>query len=388
MDFALTEDQVALRSAIEKVCAPFDDAFWLARDRDGRFPHEFQAALARDGWLGICMPEEHGGAGLGITEAAIMMRAIAESGGGQTAASSVHMNIFGLNPVVVFGSAAQKKRMLPPLIRGEQKACFGVTEPNAGLDTTSIETFARRTNDGYIMRGRKIWTTTAQEADKILILARTAKKADGKKPTDGMTLFYTDLDRSKVEVRRIPKMGRAAVDSNTVFIDDLFVPDEDRIGEEGKGFRILLDSLNPERILIAAEAVGLGRDALARGAKYARERIVFGRPIGQNQGVQHPLAESWMALESAWWLCLRAAALYDSEQPCGAEANAAKLLGARAAFSACTTSMMTHGGMGYAKEYQIERLLRESMIPRIAPVSEQLILSFIAENVLDLPKSY
>ncbi|HJW41644.1 MAG TPA: acyl-CoA dehydrogenase family protein, partial [Rhizomicrobium sp.] len=279
-------------------------------------------------------------------------------------------------------------RILPPLIKGEEKACFAVTEPNAGLDTTSIETFARRTNDGYVMRGRKIWTTTAQEADKILILARTAKKEDGKKPTDGMTLFYTDLDRSKVEVRRIPKMGRAGVDSNTVFIDDLFVPDEDRIGEEGKGFRYLLDSLNPERILIAAEAIGLGRDALDRAARYAKERVVFGRPIGQNQGVQHPLAECWTYLESAWWLTLRAAALYDAKQPCGAEANAAKFLGARAAFDTCTKAMMAHGGMGYAKEYQIERLLRESMIPRLAPVSEQLILSFIGENVLGLPKSY
>ena len=388
MDITLSPDHRAIEENVGRILARFGDDYWTECDQTPRFPHEFHKAMADAGWLGITMPVELGGAGLGVTEAAIMMQAVARGGGGYAAASSIHLNIFGPHAIVVHGSEEQKRRLLPPLIKGEQKACFGVTEPNAGLDTTSIETFARRTNDGYVMRGRKIWTTTAQEADKILILARTAKKEEGKKPTDGMTLFYTDLDRSKVEVRRIPKMGRAAVDSNTVFIDDLFVPDEDRIGEEGNGFRILLDSLNPERILIAAEAVGLGRDALARGAKYARERIVFGRPIGQNQGVQHPLAESWMALESAWWLCLRAAALYDSKQPCGAEANAAKLLGARAAFNACTTSMMTHGGMGYAKEYQIERLLRESMIPRIAPVSEQLILSFIAENVLDLPKSY
>jgi len=384
----LSEAQRAIQESVAKICARFGDDYWSACDSAPRFPHEFHRAIADAGYLGIAMPVELGGAGLGVTDAAILMRAVARGGGGYAAASSIHLNIFGPHAIVVHGNAEQKARMLPPLIKGEEKACFAVTEPNAGLDTASIETFARRSNDGYVLKGRKIWTTTAQEADKILILTRTAKKEDGKKPTDGMTLFYTALDRTKVEVRRIPKMGRAAVDSNTVFIDDLFVPDEDRIGEEGKGFRYLLDSLNPERILIAAEAIGLGQDALARGAKYARERVVFGRPIGQNQGVQHPLAESWMALESAWWMCLRAAALYDAKQLCGAEANAAKFLGARAAFDACTRSMMTHGGMGYAKEYQIERLLRESMIPRIAPVTEQMILSFIAENVLDLPKSY
>jgi acyl-CoA dehydrogenase len=344
--------------------------------------------MADAGWLGITMPEELGGAGLGVTEAAIMMHAVTSGGGGFSAASTIHINLFGPHAIVVHGTAEQKARWLTPLIKGEQKACFGVTEPNAGLDTTSIETFARRTNDGYIVKGRKIWTTTAQEADKILILARTVPKAECKRPTDGMTLFYTDLDRSKVEVRRIAKMGRNAVDSNTVFIDDLFVPDEDRVGEEGRGFRYLLDSLNPERILVGIEAVGLGRDALRRASAYARDRNVFGRPIGQNQGIQHPLAESWAALESAYWMCLRAAWLYDNKQPCAAEANAAKFLGARAAFDVTTRAVMTHGGMGYAREYQVERLFRESVVTRIAPVSEQLILSFIAENVLDLPKSY
>jgi acyl-CoA dehydrogenase len=388
MDITLSDDHRAIEENVGRVVRRFGDDYWTEIDQTPRFPVEFHKAMADAGWLGIAMPVEYGGSGLGVTEAAILMHTVARGGGGYAAASSIHLNIFGPHAIVVHGNDEQKRRILPPLIKGEQKACFAVTEPNAGLDTTSIETFARRTNDGYIMKGRKIWTTTAQEADKILILARTAKKEDGRKPTDGMTLFYTDLDRSKVEVRRIPKMGRAGVDSNTVFIDDLFVPDADRIGEEGKGFRYLLDSLNPERILIAAEAIGLGRDALDRAAKYAKERVVFGRPIGQNQGIQHPLAERWTYLESAWWLTLRAAALYDAKQPCGAEANAAKLLGARAAFDTCTTAMMTHGGMGYAKEYQIERLLRESMIPRIAPVSEQLILSFIGENVLGLPKSY
>jgi acyl-CoA dehydrogenase len=388
VDITLSADQRAIDESIAKICAGFGDDYWSACEAEPRFPEEFHKAIANGGWLGIAMPQEYGGAGLGVTEAAIMMHAVGRGGGGYAAASSIHLNIFGPHAIVVHGTDEQKKRMLPPLIKGEQKACFGVTEPNAGLDTSSIETFARRTNEGYVVKGRKIWTTTAQEADKILLLARTARKEDGKRPTDGMTLFYTTLDRAKVEVRRIPKMGRAAVDSNTVFIDDLLVPDGDRIGEEGKGFRYLLDSLNPERILIGAEAIGLGRDALARAASYAKKRVVFGRPIGQNQGVQHPLAESWAYLESAWWMCLRAAALYDSKQPCGAEANAAKFLGARASFDACTRAIMTHGGMGYAKEYQVERLFRESMLPRIAPVTEQLILSFIAENVLDLPKSY
>ncbi|MEI9991790.1 MAG: acyl-CoA dehydrogenase family protein [Rhizomicrobium sp.] len=388
MDITLSADHRAIEENAGRVVARFGDDYWTQCDSAPRFPFEFHKAMAEAGWLGIAMPVEYGGAGLGVTEAAILMHTVAKGGGGYAAASSIHLNIFGPHAIVVHGSDEQKRRMLPPLIAGEQKACFAVTEPNAGLDTTSIETFARPAPGGYILKGRKIWTTTAQEADKILILARTAKKEDGRKPTDGMTLFYTDLDRSKVEVRRIPKMGRAAVDSNTVFIDDLFVPEVDRIGEEGRGFRYLLDSLNPERILIAAEAIGLGRDALDRAARYASERVVFGRPIGQNQGIQHPLAECWTYLESAWWLTLRAAALYDAGEPCGAEANAAKLLGARAAFDTCTKAMMTHGGMGYAKEYQIERLLRESMIPRLAPVSEQLILSFIGENVLGLPKSY
>ena len=388
MDISLSEDQRAIHDSVSKICARFGDDYWTECDQMPRFPDEFHKAMAEAGWLGITMPEELGGAGLGVTEAAIMMHAVTSGGGGFSAASTIHINLFGPHAIVVHGTAEQKARWLTPLIKGEQKACFGVTEPNAGLDTTSIETFARRTNDGYIVKGRKIWTTTAQEADKILILARTVPKAECKRPTDGMTLFYTDLDRTKVEVRRIAKMGRNAVDSNTVFIDDLFVPDEDRVGEEGRGFRYLLDSLNPERILVGIEAVGLGRDALRRASAYARDRNVFGRPIGQNQGIQHPLAESWAALESAYWMCLRAAWLYDNKQPCGAEANAAKFLGARAAFDAATRAVMTHGGMGYAREYQVERLFRESVVTRIAPVSEQLILSFIAENVLDLPKSY
>jgi acyl-CoA dehydrogenase len=388
MDFDLSEDQLAIRAAIERICAPFDDDFWLARDRDGDFPHEFHQAMARNGWLGICMPEEYGGAGLGITEAAVMMQAIAESGGGQSAASSVHMNIFGLNPVVVFGTKEQKKRMLPPLIRGEQKACFAVTEPDAGLNTTRIRTRAVREGDHYVITGQKVWISTAQVAEKMLILARTTALEEAKKPTEGMSLFYTDLDRSRVEVREIEKMGRKCVDSNQVFIDGLRVPAADRIGEEGRGFEYILHGMNPERILIAAEALGLGQAALRRATKYAKERIVFDRPIGKNQAIQHPLAQCWMELEAAGLMVMKAAALYDAGKPCGAQANAAKYLAGEAGFNACQQAVMTHGGYGYAKEYHVERYLREVMISRIAPISPQLILCFIAEKVLGLPKSY
>ena len=388
MDIFLNEDQRAIEDGVAKICSRFGDDYWTECDSAPRFPHEFHKAMADAGFLGITMPADQGGSGLGVTDAAIMMHAVTQHGGGMAAASSIHINLFGPHPIVVHGTEEQKQRWLPPLIAGEHKVAFGVTEPNAGLDTTSITTFATRTNEGYVIRGRKMWTTTAQVADKILLLTRTTPKADCKRPSDGMTLFYTDLDRSKIEVRRIPKMGRAAVDSNAVFIDDLAVSEFDRVGEEGKGFRYLFDSLNPERILFGVEAVGLGRDALRRASAYAKERHVFGRPIGQNQGIQHPLAENWAALESAFWMCMRAAWLYDNKQPCGAEANAAKFLGARAAFNAATQAVMTHGGMGYAKEYQVERLMRESVLTRIVPVTEQLILSFIAENVLDLPKSY
>jgi acyl-CoA dehydrogenase len=343
--------------------------------------------MAAGGWLGITMPEELGGAGLGVTEAAIMMHTVASGGGGQSAASALHINLFGPHSIVVHGTPAQKARFLGPLIRGEHKACFGVTEPDAGLDTTSITTFATPVQGGYRVTGRKMWTSTAQVADKILLLTRTRPK-DPARPTAGMTLFYTDLDRSKIEVRRIHKLGRNAVDSNAVFIENYFVPEGDRVGEEGKGFSYILHSLNPERVLVASEAVGLGRDALRRAAKYARERVVFGRPIGQNQGIQHPLAECWTQLEAAWWMTLRAAWLYDQGQSCGAEANAAKFLAGRAAFESATRAVLTHGGMGYAREYQVERLFRESILSRIAPITEQLILSFIAEKVLELPKSY
>ncbi len=388
MDFSLNDDQRAIQDAVGRIAARFDETYWLTRDREGGFPHEFADAMAQDGWLGVAMPQAYGGAGLGITEAALMMQTVACGPGAFGAASSVHLNIFGLNPVVVFGTEEQRARMLPPIIKGEHRACFGVTEPDAGLDTGSIKTKALRDGDTYIVQGRKVWTSTAQKADHILLLVRTTPRDDGAKGTDGLSLFYTKLDRDYVTVREIDKMGRKAVDSNEVFIDGLPVPLEDRIGEEGHGFRYLLHGLNPERILVAAEAIGIGRYAIQRAAKYAGERIVFGRPIGQNQAIQHPLAESWAELEAADLLMLKAAQLYDTGQPCGAEANAAKYLAAEVAYRACERAVLTHGGYGYAKEFVVERLLREVMIARLAPVSQQLILCYIAERVLGLPKSY
>lgn len=388
MNFEQTADQQRIHDAVSRLCTDFGDDYWLARDRESTFPLDFQQALASDGWLGIAMPEDYGGAGLGIAEAAIMMQTIAESGAGFSGASTVHINIFGLNPVVVFGTEEQKRRMLPPLIAGTERACFAVTEPNTGLNTTAITTKADKQGDNYIVSGQKVWISTAQLAEKVLLLARTTPAEQCRKPQLGLSLFYTDLNRSYVEVREIEKMGRHAVDSNQLFFDGMPIPEEDRIGEEGRGFEYILHGLNPERILIAAELVGLGRCAVKRAARYAKERIVFDRPIGQNQGVQHPLAANWMALEAANLMSNKAAWLYDNGKPCGSEANSAKYLAGEACFDACQQAVMTHGGYGYAKEYHVERYLRESLIGRIAPVSPQLILCYIAERVLGLPKSY
>jgi len=384
MSFTLTQEQREIRAAVARLCARFDDEYWLRKDTEGGFPFEFHQAMAEAGWLGIAMPEAYGGSGLGITEAAILMQAVAESGAGFSGASAIHMNIFGLHPVVVFGTDEQKQRFLPPLIAGKEKACFAVTEPDAGLVTTR----AVRSGDRYVLSGRKIWISTAQVAEKMLILARTTPLEEVTRPSLGMTLFYTDLDRSAVDVREIPKMGRKAVDSNLLFIDGLEVPVADRIGEEGEGFHYILHGMNPERILVDAEAVGLGRAALDRATRYAKERVVFGRPIGQNQAIQHPLAERWIELEAAELMVLRAAAAYDRSEEAGAYANAAKYCAAEAGFRACEMAVMTHGGMGYAREYHVERYFREIQIARIAPVSPQLILSYIAERVLGLPKSY
>lgn len=387
-DAILTDDQRSITEGVRAVVTRFSDEYWLEHDDTGEFPFDFHRAMADAGWLGITMPVEYGGSGLGVTEAALMMREIASHGGGMAAASSVHINLFGPHPIVVHGTEKQKSEWIPRLVAGKDQCAFGFTEPDAGLNTTRIKTFAEKVPGGYLVNGQKVWTSTAQVASKIMLLTRTTKYEDCKRPTDGITIFYTDLDRAHIEVRKIPKMGRKAVDSNAIFIDKLFIPDEHRIGEEGKGFSYILDSLNPERVLVAMEAIGIGTDALGRAARYARERIVFDRPIGKNQGIQHPLAERWMALAAANLMALQAARLYDSGLPCGAEANSAKFLGARAGYDAALQAVLTHGGFGYAKEYHVERLLREVTVTRIAPVTEQLIMSFIAEKVLGLPKSY
>ena len=388
MNFELSEDQLAIREAISRICADFDADYWLQRDRNGGFPLDFHKAIADAGWLGICMPQEYGGSGLGIQEAAIMVQAISESGAGMSGVSAIHMNIFGLNPVVKFGTEEQKQRMLPPLIAGREKACFAVTEPNTGLNTTQLKTFAKREGDIYYVTGHKVWISTAQVTEKMLLLARTTPLDKVSKPTDGLTLFYTDLDRRYVDVREIEKMGRKAVDSNELFIDNLPVPAADMIGKEGDGFKTILHGINPERSMAAAAAVGLGRVALKRAAEYANERIIFDRPIGKNQGVQHPLAKCWMELEAANLMVMNSAWRYDQGLECGAEANAAKYLAGEAGFHACEHAVLTHGGFGYAKEYHVERYFRESMLMRIAPISIQLIMCYIAEKVLGLPRSY
>jgi acyl-CoA dehydrogenase len=388
MNLQLSPERQQIKDAIQALCDRFGDDYWREKDQKHEFPFEFQAAVAEAGWLGITMPVEYGGAGLGITEAALLMQVVGNSAGTLAACTTIHINIFAPHAIVVHGTEEQKAAMLPPLVRGKDVACFAVTEPDAGLDTTSITTRATRDGDGYIISGRKMWISTAQRANKIMLLARTTPLEQCAKRTDGMTLFYTDLDRRYVEAREIPKMGRGAVDSNAVFIDNLPVPMQHRIGAEGDGFRILLDAINPERILVAAEAIGIGRRALSKATAYAKERVVFGRPIGQNQGIQHPLAKNWMELEAADLMMWRAAQLYDAGLPCGAEANAAKYLGAEAGFHACDQAVRTHGGMGYAAEYDVERYFREVMVPNIAPVSREMILNYIGERVLGLPRSY
>jgi acyl-CoA dehydrogenase len=385
---AMNEDQQAIRDAVARTCAQFDAEYWRRTDETGAWPEEFCDAMAAGGWLGVAMPEEVGGAGLGLTEASIVMQTVTRSGAGFSGASAIHLNIFGPKPLEKFGTPEQKMTHLPKIISGEQKMCFAVTEPNSGLDTSSLETKAERTASGYLINGRKIWTTGAQRADKILIIARTTPKEQCSKPYLGLSLFYTDFNRAQIDAKPIPKMGRKAVECNMLYFDGLEVPREDLIGEEGQGFKYLLQGLNPERVLFAVEAIGLGFAALERASAYAKERVIFGRPIGQNQGVAHPLAKCWAELSAAELLSYKAAALFDRGEDCGAEANAAKYLGAEAGFNACEAAVLAHGGMGYAREYDVERYMREAMIARIAPVSREMILNFISERVLGLPKSY
>ncbi|ASR02073.1 MULTISPECIES: acyl-CoA dehydrogenase family protein [Gordonia] len=388
MDFDLTEDQITIRDAVTELAAKFDDQYWQEKDEKHEFPTEFYNAFAEGGWLGITTPEEYGGHGYGITEASILLEQVAASGAGMNGASSIHMSIFGMHPVIVHGSEELKQRTLPRIVNGDLHVCFGVTEPGAGLDTTKITTFAKREGDKYIVNGRKVWISKAVESEKILLLTRTQKFDESPRKTDGLTLFLTDLDRAKVDVRPIKKMGRNAVTSNELFIDNLEIPVEDRVGEEGKGFYYILDGLNPERCLVAAEALGIGRAAMRAGVRYGNDREVFGRPIGKNQGIQFPLADSLARLDAAELMLRKATWLYDSGQPCAREANTAKYLCADAGFDAADRALQTHGGMGYSEEYNVARYFREARLTRIAPISQEMILNYLGSHVLGLPRSY
>jgi alkylation response protein AidB-like acyl-CoA dehydrogenase len=376
-----------VREAARTLANKFDMAYWRECDKNHKYPWEFVKAYAKAGWLGIMMPEEYGGMGLGLAEAYVMLQEVGASGAGMSGVSAVHFYVFPPAPILRHGTEAMKKKYLPSIARGELLIAFGVTEPTAGVDTSRIRTRAEKKNDRWVINGQKVWTTNGQNANKYLLLARTSPR-DEKRPLDGMTLFFADMDRKHCDIREIDKLGRAAVDSNEVFIDNLEVSEEDVVGEVGKGFHYLLDGLNPERIVNAAEAIGIGQAAIRMATDYANTRVVFDRPIGKNQAVAHPLAECWMRLEAANALGMRAAMLFDNHQPCGVEANTAKFLGADAGFAACDQAMRTHGGYSYAKEYHIERLWREVHLLRVAPVSQEMVCNFISNKVLGLPKSY
>jgi len=389
MDFRLTEQQELIRKEVATLARSFSLDYWLEKDNKHEYPWDFIRAFAKPGWLGMIVPEEYGGSGLGVTEAALMLHEICAAGAGTSGASPIHFYMFPPLPLIKHGSKALKERYLPRIATGEIVMSFGVTEPNAGTDTSRIQTRAVREGDRFVVNGRKVWNTNAQNATHILLLARTeTREKNAQKPFGGLTLFFTPFDRTKITVREIDKLGRAAVDSNEIFIDGLEIPVEDVVGEVGHGFYHLLDSLNPERIFTGIEAVGIGRAALARATQYARERIVFDRPIGQNQAIAHPLALAWAKLETAELMCFKAAWLFDNGLPCGAESNTAKLMSADAGFEACDAALQTHGGYGYAKEFHVERLWREVRLYKIAPVSQQMVLNYLAEHVLELPKSY
>ncbi len=388
MDFELNPAQEEIVRQVRALCARFPDEYWRDKDERHEFPHDFYQAFARSGYLGVAIPEEYGGSGLGITEAALVMREVAGSGGAMNAASSVHLSIFGVSPLVRHGSEEQKRRYLPKIISGELQVAFSVTESDAGNDITHIKTFARREGDYYIINGAKVFTSKAREAHKMLLLTRTTLYEQVTKKTDGMTLFFADLDPAAVEIRELHKLGRHAVDTNMLFIDNLKVPASDLVNREGRGFHCLLDGLNPERILVSAEAVGIGRVALAQAVRYAKERVVFNRPIGQNQAIAHPLADAYSKLEVAELMMFKAAWLFDHRKPCGAEANIAKLRASEAAFEACDRAVQTLGGYGYIRDYNVERYFREARLLKVAPVAQEMVLNSISEHVLGLPRSY
>jgi acyl-CoA dehydrogenase len=387
MDFALTDNQESIRDAVATLCRDFDDAYWLNKDREGGFPFEFHKAMAEAGWLGVCIPEEYGGSGLGITEAAIIMRTISESGAGMSGASAIHMNIFGLNPVVVFGNDEQRKRMLPPMAEGKQKSCFAVTEPNTGLNTTQLKLRAERKGDRYVVNGRKMFISRALQSDLMLLLARTTSAEQVKKRTDGLSVFLIDIRGLKgLEIRPLRMMMNHS--TNALFFDDVEIPADSLVGEEGKGFHYILSGMNAERILVASESIGDGRWFTDKAVAYSQGRVIFGKPIGTNQGVQFPIAKAYTNVEAAALMRDKAAALFDAGEPCGAEANMAKYLAAEAAWEAGNACIDCHGGYGYAEEYDVERKFRECRLYKTAPVNNNLVLAYVGEHVLGMPRSY
>jgi alkylation response protein AidB-like acyl-CoA dehydrogenase len=380
-------DLQMIREAARKLADSFGDDYWLEADKTKRYPWEFIKAFAAQGWLGVLMPEEYGGMGLGLTEAGVILHEIGASGGGHSGASAFQYYVFPPGPIIHHGSEEMKQKYLPLLAKGEMMMCFAVTEPDNGVDTSRIKTFAKRENGRWLINGRKVWISNAQNADRILLLTRTSPR-DENRPLDGMTLFFCDLDRKRVEISPIDKLGRNCIDSNELLIENLEARDEDIVGEVGQGFKCLLDGLNPERISVSFAQIGTGRAALHRAVRYAKDRIVFDRPIGQNQAIAHPLADSWMRLTAAEMVAMKAAQLFDARLPCGPEANTAKYLATEAAFEAADRAMQTLGGYSYAKEYHVERYWRETRLLKIAPVSQEMVLNFISRKVLDLPKSY
>ncbi len=388
MDFALTEEQVMIRDAIKRICTDFPDEYWAKHDEEHTFPWDFYNALAEGGWIGIAIPEEYGGSGKGITEASIILEEVSASGAAMNGASGIHLSIFGMHPVVKYGSEEMKQKYLPRVANGDLHVAFGVTEPDAGTDTTSITTTATRDGDFYIVKGRKVWTTKALDSERVLLLTRTQSKDKVQRRSEGMTLLLAELQRPEVSISPIPKVGRNAIATCEVVYDNLPVHVTDRVGEEGKGFRHILDGLNAERVLVASEALGIGRAAIRRAVNYAKERVVFGRPIGQNQGVSFPLGEATMRLDAAELMIRKASWLLDQGLPCGAEANMAKWLAADACFQAADQAVQTHGGFGYAKEFHVERYWREARLMRIAPISQEMVLNYVTEHVLELPRSY
>ena len=388
MDYSPNPLHEDIRKAVRTLCADFPDQYWMEHDRDHAFPWDFYQAVAGAGWLGITIPEQYGGGGLGVTEAAIVEQEIAASGAGMNGCSAVHIGIFGFEPLIRHGTEELKQRFLPRVTSGDLHISFAVTEPNAGTDTTNIDTFARRVDGGYLVSGQKVWITKAQQAERFLLLCRTTPKPEVTKKTEGLTLLFAPMDRDRVQIREIPKLGRNAINTNELFVDELFVPETDRIGEEGKGFRTLLSGLNAERVIAANASVGIGRAAIRRAVGYASERVVFGRPIGANQAVAHPLAEALLRVDAADEMCKKAAWMIDNDIPCGREANMCKYLAADAAFQAADAALQTHGGFGYGKEFHVERYFREARLQRLAPISQEMVLNYLSEHVLGLPRSY